>query len=191
MVLFTGCSGDNQPTKRTSGKDSTALPQASTAAADSKLGNSGGPVELDKITLVAPAGWDRRTPSSGFVLAEFYLPKAEEGDKDGRLTVSTAGGDIEANIERWRSQFSNKPEKESRRTTKAADLEITLVDYTGEFTDQRGPFAPATASPGSRMLAAIIPVDGELFFVKAVGPEKTIAEHADKFIAFVESAKRR
>jgi hypothetical protein len=191
MVLFTGCSGDTQPTKRTSRKDSTSVPRASTAAANSNLGNSGGPVELDKITLVAPAGWNRRKPSSGFVLAEFYLPKAEGADKEGRLTVSTAGGEIEANIDRWRSQFGNKPENESRRTTKADGLEITLVDYSGEFTDQRGPFAPAMPSPGSRMLAAIIPVDGELFFVKAVGPEKTIAEHADRFMAFVESAKRR
>jgi hypothetical protein len=161
------------------------------AAAGANLGNAGGPVELDKVTLVAPAGWERRTPSSGFVLAEFYMPKAAGADKDGRLTVSTAGGDIEANIERWRSQFGNKPETESRKTIEAEGLEITLVDFTGEFSDQRGPFAPATASPGSRMLAAIIPIEGELYFVKAVGPQKTMDAHADEFMAFVESVKKR
>jgi hypothetical protein len=155
------------------------------------LGNKGGPVEFDKITLQAPAGWERREPSSGFVLAEFSLPKAEEDESDGRLTVSTAGGDIEANIERWRSQFGGKPDNESRRTAQAGGLEITLVDLSGEFSDQRGPFAPATKLPGSRMLGAIIPVDGELYFVKAVGPEKTMSAHTDEFTAFVESVKQR
>jgi hypothetical protein len=195
VILVAGCEGGDKPTKRVTDKSNrnSKLPgdSAATSANGSSLGNTGGPVELDKITLDAPAGWNRREPSSGFVLAEFYLPKAEEADRDGRLTVSTAGGDIEANIERWRGQFGDKPEKESRRMTQAGGLEITLVDFSGEFNDQRGPFAPATKQPGSRMLAAIIPVEGELFFVKAVGPEKTMAAHADEFMAFVESVKKR
>jgi hypothetical protein len=125
------------------------------------------------------------------VLAEFYLPKADGDERDGRLTVSTAGGDIEMNIERWRSQFGGKPKDESRRTIEASGLEITLVDLAGDFQDQRGPFAPATTQPDSRMLAAIIPLDGELFFIKAVGPEKTIEAQEEEFVAFVESVKRR
>jgi hypothetical protein len=64
------------------------------------------------------------------------------------------------------------------------------VDLSGEFSDQAGPFAPAVKRPGYRMLAAIIPVEGELHFVKAVGPEKTIAAHAEKIKAFVRSVKR-
>jgi hypothetical protein len=196
VALIAGCEGGDKPTKRVTDK-STRTPQipqdpattASTTGAN--LGNKGGPVELDKITFEAPSGWNRREPSSGFVLAEFYLPKAEAADRDGRLTVSTAGGDIEANIERWRSQFGEKPEKESRRTTQADGLEISLVDFSGEFNDQRGPFAPPTKQPGSRMLAAIISVEGELFFVKAVGPERTVAAHEDKFMAFVDSVKKR
>jgi hypothetical protein len=41
------------------------------------------------------------------------------------------------------------------------------------------------------MLAAIIPVEGELYFIKAVGPEKTIEAHEEQFVSFVESVKRR
>jgi hypothetical protein len=148
-------------------------------------------VELGKITLSAPEGWNRRQPSSSFVLAEFYLPGGGDSAKDGRLTVSAAGGDIESNIERWRTQFGGKPEKESRRNIEAGGFEVALVDFSGEFSDQRGPFAPVSKQPGARMLAAIIPVEGELFFVKAVGPEETIATHEDKILAFVESVKKR
>jgi hypothetical protein len=187
-----GCEKGGGQAKRTTGKPNRPLPNPhGTTVESASLGNKGGPVELTRITLQAPAGWDRREPSSGFVLAEFYFPKAEGDERDGRLTVSTAGGDIEANIERWRDQFGGKPDKESRRTIEASGLAVTLVDFAGDFEDQRGPFAPATKQPDSRMLAAIIPVDDELFFVKAVGPEKTIAAHEEQFVAFVESVKRR
>jgi hypothetical protein len=72
-------------------------------------------VELDAITLTAPEGWGRKPTSSGFLLAEFTLPRANDDDWDGRLTVSSAGGDIEANIDRWRGQFGGKPSNETRR----------------------------------------------------------------------------
>jgi len=195
IALLAGCTGRDQSEKAPTGKRNRPLPMAqesdSSPASGAKLGSAGGPVELDSITLVAPAGWDRREASSGFVLAEFYLPKAEGDERDGRLTVSTAGGDVEANIERWRSQFGGKPKAESRRTTQANGLEITLVDFSGDFQDQRGPFAPATLQPGSRLLGAVIPVEGELYFVKVVGPEKTISAHEEEFVKFVESAKKR
>jgi hypothetical protein len=192
LAVMTGCGKGVEQPKRITGKPNRPLPNPhGTTMESASLGNKGGPVELDRITLEAPAGWERREASSGFVLAEFYLPKTEGDERDGRLTVSTAGGDIEANIERWRGQFGGKPDEESRRTIEASGLEVTLVDFAGEFEDQRGPFAPATKQPDSRMLAAIIPVDDELFFVKAVGPEKTIAAHEEQFVAFVESVKRR
>jgi hypothetical protein len=38
------------------------------------------------------------------------------------------------------------------------------------------------------MLAAVIPVDGQLHFIKATGPEKTIASHADAIHQFIRSA---
>src|SRR3989304_7642307 len=62
------------------------------SAVGQPLGDSGGPVELDAITLTAPAGWPQMPPSSSFVSAEFALPRAEGDDADGRLTISTAGG---------------------------------------------------------------------------------------------------
>jgi hypothetical protein len=196
-ALSAGCETGSEPVPQTVERNNEAvqpleaLPRASINGPGAKLGSEGGPVELEKITLTAPPGWERREASSGFVLAELYLPKPEGAEADARLTVSVAGGDVEANIERWRTQFGGKPEKESQRKTQADGLEVVLVDFSGEYNDQRGPHAPATKRPGSRMLAAIIPVGGELYFVKAVGPEPTIAAHAEAFEAFVHSVKQR
>ena len=96
-------------------------------------------MELDAITLTAPEGWGRKPTSSGFLLAEFTLPRADGDDWDGRLTVSSAGGDIEANIDRWRGQFGGKPSNETRRKIEADGLEIAIVDLSGDYSDQRGP----------------------------------------------------
>jgi hypothetical protein len=175
-----------------SGSPAAATPEPSfNGGGIGQSGDNGGAVELDKITLTAPEDWQRNQAGSQFVLAEFTLPKAEGDDADGRLTVSVAGGSTEANIDRWKTQFGGQPEKQSQQQIEAGGLQITLVDFSDEFNDQRGPFAPATKRPGYRMLAAIIPVDGQLHFIKATGPEKTIAAHAEAFDAFVRSVQKR
>jgi hypothetical protein len=67
---------------------------------------------------------------------------------------------------------------------------VTLVDLSGEFNDQRGPYAPATKRSGYRMITATIPIDGRLHFVKGVGPKKTMEAQAAKIKAFLDSLKR-
>jgi hypothetical protein len=153
------------------------------------LDTSGGEVKLDALTLTAPEGWGRKQPQSSFIEAEFVLPKAEGDDADGRLTVSLAGGSVEANIERWKGQFANLKDAQEEKLD-AGGIEATLVDLLGEFNDQRGPFAPAVARADYRMMAAIIPVGELLHFVKATGPQKTIESHAEAIKNFVRSAKR-
>lgn len=194
-LLLTGCGEQPQP-KVSRSKSQTRERAAAPAGGHWEMGEAaepaggeqtGGSVRLDAITLTAPDNWKRKQPRSSFVLAEFSLPAA---DGEGRLTVSSAGGSIEANIERWKSQFSGLPAAPREERLETLVGQVTLVDLAGEFNDQPGPFAPAVKRPDYRMIAAIIPVDGQLHFVKAVGPQKTIAARADEVKAFVRSVKR-
>ena len=146
-------------------------------------------VKLDAITLTAPAGWERKPASSSFVIAEFALPRVEGDDADGRLTISTAGGSVEANIDRWKGQFGPQPEAASQEDIDVAGLKVTIVDLSGNFNDQRGPFAPGELRPGYRMIAAVIPVEGQLHFIKATGPQKSIASHAAAIQQFIHSVR--
>jgi len=180
---------DASPTSPTSPADDLERPGAENHSPRVDLAD--GKLSLERLTFVVPDGWDHKPPSSSFVLAEFGLPKAAGDDADGRLTVSTAGGSIEANLDRWRDQFGGKPAKETKEEKEIGGLKVAIVDFSGEFDDQRGPFAPVTKRAGYRMLAAIIPVDGELHFVKAVGPEATIAAHADRFRTFIDSVVKK
>jgi len=199
-LLLAGCyDGPSQDTAPSDNHSSMGDPHAGMpsmagapgSAAVQLLDDSGGPLELDAITLTAPAGWQPMQPSSSFVAAEFNLPRAEGDDADGRLTISTAGGTLEANIDRWKGQFGAQVKQAPQEEIDVAGMKVTVVDLSGDFNDQRGPFAPAVERPGYRMIAAIVPVEGQLHFIKATGPEKTIASHADKIHEFIRSVKRK
>jgi hypothetical protein len=74
-----------------------------------KLSGNRAVVELDSITLTAPLGWKTNRQARSSSLPSSTLPRAEGDDSDGRLTVSTAGGTVTANIDRWKSQFQPEP----------------------------------------------------------------------------------
>jgi hypothetical protein len=174
VVCIAGCGASSEKTTEHanpasgSSTSAAATEEPNQAAIEQSLlaEQTDGKLALDRLVFAVPEGWQRKPASSGFVLAEFALPKAEGDEADGRLTVSVAGGSIEANIDRWREQFGNNPERAEEGRKEIGGLSVTIVDFSGEFNDQRGPFAPATRRSGYRMLAAIIPVDGELHFVK-------------------------
>jgi hypothetical protein len=146
-------------------------------------------VYLEGMQLTAPSSWIRKPPRAEFILAEFALPHAQGDAADARLTVSSAGGTVAENIARWRQQFGDKPQKESQTEMAVAGTEVTLVDFSGKYLDQRGPFTPATECPDYRMLGAIIEMGGRLNFIKCTGPANTVAARADEFRAFVRSLK--
>lgn len=146
-----------------------------------------GEIAIDPLRLAVPKTWTQKPPRSTILLAEFSLPRAEGDPADGRLTVTRAGGSVADNIERWRKQFAPKPEKESQEKIEVHGVPVTLVDFSGTYLDQRGPFAPAVESPGFRMLGAIADVEGQLHFFKAYGPVKTMSARANEFRAFIDS----
>jgi hypothetical protein len=193
-LLLGGC--DNQPrANRGVPKkvDHTLRPHAVDEMYSSKTetfgDDSDGKVRFGGLSMSPPEGWTRKPTQSSFIQAEFVLPRTQGDDADGRLTLSVAGGSIEANIDRWKGQFGGGPEKSSREQIDANGIKITCVDFSGEYNDQRGPSAPAAKQSGYRMIVAIIPVNGQLHFVKGVGPQKTMDAHADRIKVFVRSAK--
>ncbi len=200
-ILVAGCGNPDTPKTtaeneaggsrpRITGQDATptvdggekALAKTSGGAAERK-------VELDEVTLTAPEAWVRKPANSSFVAAEFSLPHAEGDDADGRLTVSTAGGSVEANIDRWKGQFQPQPKSAKQDEIEVDGVKVTKVDMSGDFNDARGPFAPGVMRPAYRLMGAVIPAGGQLCFVKATGPEKTIAEHADEIDVFIRTAQ--
>jgi len=215
LVVLAGCGESHRPVARTlstEGESGTASPHGTMTSPHGTMSSSPGTmvsphsktaegpaaeatgpdVEVGPMRLKAPEGWVRKPPKSEFTRAEFALPRAEGDQADGRLTVTIAGGTIQDNLERWRGQFGGKPAKESQEQIKVDGVAVTVVDYTGAYSDQHMAGAPGPAGTGSqdsRMLGAVFDLGDRLLFVKASGPAKTLAAHAAGFRQFVASLK--
>jgi hypothetical protein len=173
-----------------------AAKQESVAATPSaeKPGDASGPAKGTELTLgefrfTVPEGWGRQKPRVDFILAEFSLPRAEGDAADGRLTVSVTDAGVKQTLAMWRDQFGGKPEKESQENPDIPDIWVTLVDFSGTYRARQDPSAPLEKHPGCRMFGAICDGGGQLHFIKAYGPAKTMAAHADEIRALVMSIR--
>ena len=152
---------------------------------------TGPKVRLDAITLTAPAAWKRTKPGSSFYLAEFALPHVDKDTTDGRVMVSVGSGSMDANIDVFMGEFDTASENAKKEQKEIAGRQVTFVDISGGYTGQHNQSAPAVTQPGFRMIVAVIPIGDQLYFVKAVGPQQTIASNVEAINAFVRSAQRR
>jgi hypothetical protein len=152
------------------------------------------------LLMTVPKGWLRKQPRVRIIDYEFAVPAAEGDSQGGRVTVTVAGGGIDANLQRWYGQFTQPDGSKTSDKAKVEQQEIAghkvhLVDISGTYAESMGggPFAPGkvTERPAYRMLAAIIETPSGLYFIKFYGPQKTVAAGAAAFRKMIEGLKRR
>jgi hypothetical protein len=140
----------------------------------------------------APAGW--KTAPAQAMRAATYAVAAAPGDTAASECVvyffgAGQGGSVEANIERWKGQFTSfgKPAAAivSRRT--AHGVAMTTIDVAGDYSGLGGPTAASKPVSGYRLLGAIVEGPGGNIFVKFTGPAKTIAANKAKYDVLLAS----
>jgi len=157
------------------------------------------PVDFGVVKMQADAGWRVETPASGMRKAQFTLPRVSGDAEDADLVVfyfgADQGGTVEANLKRWYTQFAQpdssvSSEKAKVSTDEVAGMNLTTVDLSGTYV---APVTPGASErhnkPDFRMLAAVLETSEGPYFFKLVGPEKTVANWAASFHAFMKSAK--
>ena len=156
-----------------------------------------------ELAFEAPESWKAKKPGFKSTKHELIIPKAEGEEKDARLTFTLASGSTQDNIDRWKKQFKfplgANPDKLFSVEKKTVDgYELSFVQIRGTFNDTmgRGPFAGGKKIPREKyiMKAVIIsPKDADSrttkCFIKLVGSEKTIKQHAKAYAAMVKSMK--
>jgi hypothetical protein len=137
-----------------------------------------------KVTM--PASWrDAGAQQTMNPSVKFLMPKAEGDAEDGALRIfKGAMGPKDANIQRWISQMAQPDGKSSQDVAKVQELKsgplgITFLDVSGTFTDSMGGMSSGPPQPKYRMLAAYIDGQGQTWYCKATGPEKTMARWHD------------
>jgi hypothetical protein len=135
-----------------------------------------------------PAGW----PSQGsapFRVVTYSVPAVPGSEKAECIVYFFGpgqGGSVEANLDRWRGQFSQtgKPgemnAKVAHRTVHG--VKVTTIDLAGIYTATGGQVKEGQgALPGYRMLAAIAEGAGGNIFIRFIGPEKTVTAGLAKY----------
>jgi len=142
-------------------------------------------VSVSGFRLQVPAGWRQAelTPAQqGFVDARFEIPAL--GD-DVKLTLSTIGGGVDANMERWIGQV-RLPEGATPITEsfEVDGIPVTWIDLSGEFSGmQQAPQADW------RMLGAAFAGAPRDFYIKLTGPASAIRQIEEEFRSFVKSVR--
>jgi hypothetical protein len=142
--------------------------------------------DADGMTLQIPSSWKSTKPTDRMRKAQWNVGPAE-GDQDpANLILSTfpnSAGGVEGNVGRWRSQFKDSDGKSPEakiEKVKAKNVEVTRVELAGQYSN---PFDPAKkAYPHYRLLGAIvIAEDGRSYFLRLIGPDKTVKGAATEF----------
>jgi hypothetical protein len=137
------------------------------------------------ITWKVPDGWKVAQNPNAMRLATYRIaPVAGETD-EAEVSVSRAGGSTDANIKRWVGQF-DEAGKDNRVEKTVRGMKVTIVDVTGTY--QGGGMmggAPATHK-GWMLLGAIIETPGSPYFMKMIGPAKTVTAARAAFEKMIE-----
>jgi len=140
-------------------------------------------------TWEAPEHWLAGAGSS-MRLASYRVP-VEEG-ADAVFTLIRSGGGVRANLDRWRSQFSQPPLDDETFAAlpriEILDLQAPLIEIRGSFRDRMNDLA----GDDFALIGAVVPVsDDRQLFLKLVGPEAVVEAERDAFLEFARSLRPR
>ncbi len=165
-----------EPLSRSSSKSSKAEAQTT------------GFKEFDGIRFQVPAGWEQITLSpaqQGLITASFKMPQA---GNDIKLTLSSVGGGIDANLQRWVGQFQLPPgETPLQESIRVDHVDAVWLDLRGTFDS--GPAFDSAAESGMRMIGVAIPRAPRDFYLKLTGPREQLLKVEEEFRDFVKSAR--
>jgi hypothetical protein len=128
----------------------------------------------------APPRWQLVPNASRFRLATYRIPHAAGDPDDAELSVTQAGGSVEANAERWIGQFDAAGQKTAKRTPRrVGSLDVTVIEAQGTYSG--GMVKDAASGSGYALLGAIVSTPGMPHFFKLTGPAKTVQAARSEF----------
>jgi hypothetical protein len=138
----------------------------------------------------APPRWQLVPNASKFRLATYRIPHAPSDPDDAELSITQAGGSVEANAQRWVGQFDAASQKTAKRSMrKVGTLDVTVVEAQGTYSG--GMAKDASSGSGYALLGAIVSTPGMPHFFKLTGPAKTVLAARPEFDQMIGSLELR
>lgn len=166
------------------------------AQADEAKADAGVTIEVfDTGRMVAPKQWKTVQPKISMIQYEFSAAATDQ-DETARITMMSATGSIEANIERWKGQFRLAGDEAFKTETETvAGHTVHIVDLVGTFKETMGgPFAGGRVVEREdyAMVGSIV-VDSKdrKFFIKMTGPAAVVKANRDAFVAMLKGLEKK
>ena len=140
-----------------------------------------------------PATWTFRKPTSNMRLAEYVAGNAGGAEVVVYFFGPAQGGTVDANLARWKSQFSNPsgaPVEEKISHEKSGTFPLTIAEYHGTYA--RGVGAGSTAAqalPDHVLMAVVAETPKGTLFFQLFGPKAAVAAQRAAYLEFVRSLK--
>ncbi|MDR3632536.1 MAG: hypothetical protein P4L84_01800 [Isosphaeraceae bacterium] len=154
-------------------------------------------VSVGQLSFEAPGSWKSVKPRSQMIQTQLTIAPAQGDEDPAEFTVSAfagGGGGIDANIKRWQSQFKdaggNEP-KLDRKTVKGKNVDVVRAETAGHYYPP--PFTRLPDKADYRLLGAIVQTDDAGYYLKLIGPEKTISAARpafDKMLATIKAGEK-
>jgi hypothetical protein len=145
------------------------------------------------LKFTVPAGWIEEERTSSMRVAQYRLTKATGDAEDASVVLyyfgQGQGGSAAANIERWISQMKQAEGGSAKEEhLEVNGLKVSTVDVTGTYIAETAPGSGTFYNkPGYRLRAAVVETPKGSYYVKLVGPEKTVAQWNDSFLSYLKS----
>lgn len=148
------------------------------------------------LTGEVPTEWTSEEPDSSMRLLQMAVPGAPEHPEAEMVVYYFGpgqGGSVEANVDRWRSQFAGPeggPVEPEISRFEASGMPVTVVELTGTYTRGVGTGAAGPARSEQTLVAAVLESDRGSLFIQLHGPRATVALHREVFADFLRSLRR-
>jgi len=143
-----------------------------------------------------PAGWTARAPASNMRLAEYVVTPLPNSTEGAEVIVyffgKGQGGNVQANLTRWKAQFSTadgSPVPETIIRDSTSGIPITFAEYRGTYARGIGAGDAANAKADQALLAGIAETPSGTLFIQLFGPAARVAAERQAFMGFVKGLK--
>jgi hypothetical protein len=149
--------------------------------------------QKSSLKFTVPAGWVEEERTSSMRVAQYRLPKAATDKEDASLVLyyfgQGQGGSATANVERWVGQMKQAEGSSAKQEgLEVNGLKVTTVDVSGTYGAETAPGSGTFHNkPGYRLRAAVVETPNGSYYVKLVGPEKTVAQWNESFLSYIKS----
>ncbi|MFO0933984.1 MAG: hypothetical protein U1E39_14940 [Planctomycetota bacterium] len=144
---------------------------------------------VEPWTYDVPPTWTRVESGAPGRIATF---RVGPGDDALEVALSSAGGTLAANVDRWRGQMGLPPEGEAGL---GALPRKPFLGREGVLVDLRGPYGGMGGAGekvvDGRLLGLILSLPGTQFVLKTAGAASAVDAEAERFFAFAASVRSR